>query len=159
MLAKYKARLVVRGDLHKDSKYQDNYAATLATRIFRALMAIAAYFNLEMRQFDAVNAFTNSNIDEDVYIQFPDGYGCLGKCLKLLQALYGLPRSPLLWLKEFSSKLKALGLKQSSECQCLFFNDKLILFFYVDDISILFYKRYTKEYEVFQEKLLDAYKI
>src|SRR5579871_2244835 len=122
-------------------------------------MAIAVYFNLEMRQFDAVNAFTNSNIDEDVYIRFPDGYGCLGKCLKLLRALYGLPRSPLLWLKEFSSKLKALGLKQSSECQCLFFNDKLILFFYVDDISILFHKKDTEEYERFQEKLLDTYEI
>jgi len=29
----------------------------------------------------------------------------------------------------------------------------------VDDISILFHKKDTKEYEIFQEKLLDAYKI
>jgi hypothetical protein len=39
---------------------EDTYAATLAIRIFRALMAIAAYFNIEVRQYDAVNAFTNA---------------------------------------------------------------------------------------------------
>jgi hypothetical protein len=69
-----------------------------------------------MRQFDAVNAFTNSDIDEDIYIRFPKGYGRLGMCLKLLQALYRLRRSLLLWFKEFSSKLKALGIEQSPEC-------------------------------------------
>src|SRR5271169_3715636 len=117
--------------------HQDNYAATLAARVFRALMAVAAYFDLEMRQFDAVNAFTNSNIDEEVYVQYPEGFQSSGQCLKLLRALYGLRRSPLLWFKEFSSKLEDLGLKQVPECQCLFTNGKLILFFYVDDIVVL----------------------
>jgi hypothetical protein len=158
-LVKYKARLVVRGDLQKDSRFQDNYAATLAARIFRALMAIAAYFDLEMRQYDAVNAFTNSGIDEDVFIRFPEGFEWLGMCLKLLRALYGLRRSPLLWFKEFSTKLQALGMKQSPECQCLFFNSKLILFFYVDDIVILYHRKDTQEHEQFRAKLLDAYEI
>ena len=47
ILDKYKARLVVRGDLQRYSQHEDNYAATLAARIFRALMAIAAYFDLD----------------------------------------------------------------------------------------------------------------
>ena len=46
-LTKYKARICVRGDLQTPAK--DTYAATLATRIFRALLAIAAYFNMEIR--------------------------------------------------------------------------------------------------------------
>ncbi len=37
-------------------------------------MAITAKFDLETRQLDAINAFTNSVLDEDVYVQFPDGY-------------------------------------------------------------------------------------
>jgi Reverse transcriptase (RNA-dependent DNA polymerase) len=159
ILIKYKARLVVRGDLQRNSKFQDNYAATLAARIFQALMAIAAYFDLEMRHFDAVNAFTNSGIDEDIYIRFPKGYERLRMCLKLLQTLYGLPRSSLLWLKEFCSKLKELGIEQSLECQCLFFSSKLIIFFYVDDIAILYHRQDTEEYELFREKLLDAYEM
>jgi hypothetical protein len=57
-LTKYKARICVRGNLQTTA--EDTYAATLAIRIFRALIAIAAYFNIEVLQYDAVNAFTNA---------------------------------------------------------------------------------------------------
>jgi hypothetical protein len=46
-LVSFKARLVVRGDLQV-SQFKDTYAATLAARVFRALMAIIAYFNLDI---------------------------------------------------------------------------------------------------------------
>jgi hypothetical protein len=45
-LYKFKARLVVRGDLQQD--YGDTYAATLAAKIFRCLIALAAAFDLEL---------------------------------------------------------------------------------------------------------------
>ncbi|OBT60439.1 hypothetical protein VE03_10387 [Pseudogymnoascus sp. 23342-1-I1] len=41
-----KARLVVRGDLQRYSIHDETYAATLASKTFRALMAITAYFDL-----------------------------------------------------------------------------------------------------------------
>jgi hypothetical protein len=46
----------------------------LAGKSFRTLVAIAAKFDLEARQLDAVNAFTNSPIDEEVYVTFPEGF-------------------------------------------------------------------------------------
>ena len=46
-IIKYKACLVVRGDLQV-SQFKDIYAATLATQVFRVLIAIAAYFNLDI---------------------------------------------------------------------------------------------------------------
>ena len=97
-LQKFKARICVCGDLQKRSSYEDNYAATLAAKMFRALMAIMAVFDLEAHQFDAVSAFTNSKLDEMVYCEYPEGFHQPGKCLFLLRALYGLRRSPLLWL-------------------------------------------------------------
>jgi transposase InsO family protein len=71
-LTKFKARLCVRGDLQ--STEQDTYAATLAARTFRALMAIAAAFDLEIQQYDAVNAFVNSKLNEDIYCYSPEGF-------------------------------------------------------------------------------------
>ena len=59
-------------------------------------MAITAVFDLEAQQLDAVNAFTNSILDEIVYVDFPDGFRQPGFCLLLLRALYGLCRSPRL---------------------------------------------------------------
>jgi hypothetical protein len=43
-LTKYKARIVVRGDL-QDADPQDVYAATLASKVFRVLMALVAAFH------------------------------------------------------------------------------------------------------------------
>ena len=159
ILDKYKARLVVRGDLQRYSQHEDNYAATLAARIFRALMAIAAYFDLEMEQFDAINAFTNSLIDELIYVRYPEGFTVPGYCLRLNRALYGLRRSPLLWFTDFSTTLVRLGLEQVPEAQCLFKNSKLILFFYVDDICILYHRNNREAYEAFRTQLLREYEM
>ena len=101
-------------------------------------MAITAAYDLEAFQLDAVNAFTNSELDETVYCAFPDGFQQDGKCLRLLRALYGLRRSPLLWLREFSTTLHDLGLNEISGQPCLFATDDgIIVFFYVDDIVLL----------------------
>ncbi|KAF7566109.1 hypothetical protein PtrM4_144290 [Pyrenophora tritici-repentis] len=56
-LIKCKARLVVRGDQQRNITSQDTYAATLAGRSFRMLMAIAAKYDLELKQYDVTNAF------------------------------------------------------------------------------------------------------
>jgi hypothetical protein len=37
-------------------------------------MAIAAAFNLEIRQYDAVNAFTNAKLSKLVYCYCPEGF-------------------------------------------------------------------------------------
>ena len=122
-LDKYKARLCVRGDL-QDPTQLDTYATTLAARIFRTLMAIIAAFDLEACQYNAVNAFTNSSLDETVYCACPEGYNNIeGNCLLLLRALYGLRRSPLLWLKEFSRTLQELSLQEVPGEPCLYTND------------------------------------
>ena len=93
---KAKARLVVRGDQQLRGASENNYAATLAGRSFRTVMAIAARFDLELLQFDAVNAFVNATLDEEVFMRMPPGHRRFGTILKLNKALYGLRRSPLL---------------------------------------------------------------
>jgi hypothetical protein len=99
-LLKFKARLVVRGDLYVQND-KDTYVATLALRIFRALIVIAAYFNLEIMQFDVVNAFRNAFLDEEIYTYYAEGLEEIedlkdDELFLLIRALYGLPRSPLL---------------------------------------------------------------
>ena len=63
----------MKDDLQPHSE-KETYAATLAGRSFRMLMALAARWDLEIRQLDAVNAFPNSELDEEVYVELPDGY-------------------------------------------------------------------------------------
>lgn len=136
MLYKYKARLVVRGDLQKD--WGDTYAATLAARVFRFLMALTAAFRLKAYQYNVLNAFLNAHLDKRVYVQTPELYvEQLGRLLKLKRALYGLKDAPLLWYKHLKETLIRLGLRPVKDVPCLFTNDRLIVFFYVDDIVVL----------------------
>jgi hypothetical protein len=51
-LLKYKARICVRGDLQPQSNLHDTYAATLAAKVLRFLIAIIAYFDLETVQLE-----------------------------------------------------------------------------------------------------------
>ena len=93
-LVKHKIRLCARGDLQQTN--QDVYAATLAIRIFRTLMAIVIAFNLNTRQYDAINAFANSNIDESIYCKTFEEWKELFELLLLLKALYDLKQSSAL---------------------------------------------------------------
>ena len=139
---------------------EDTYAATLAARIFRALMAITAAFDLETRQYDAVNAFANSPIDESTYCTPPQGWDRDASILlKLLQALYGLKQSPALWYRHLSKTLLDLGIDSVPGLECCFVNDYMIVFFFVDDICLLYDKRYTYEVDAFQSKLFDIYEM
>ncbi|THC87359.1 hypothetical protein EYZ11_013195 [Aspergillus tanneri] len=134
-LLKTKARICVRGDLQAHSM-QEKRAATLAAKTFRSICALIAAFDMETTQYDAVNAFLNALMDEDIYVAMPQGYGIKGKAWKLLRALYGLRRSPRLWQKDLSATLQEFGLEPVNEDQCLFTNNHILLMVYVDDIII-----------------------
>jgi hypothetical protein len=68
----------------------------LAARVFRALIIICAYFDLEINQYNTISAFTNSDINELVLYYVALGYLIEGKVLKLLKVLYGLKKIPIL---------------------------------------------------------------
>jgi hypothetical protein len=137
-LLKHKARICVRGDLQPLTD-EDNYAATLAHKTFRTLIAIAAAFDLETKQLDAVNAFLNAELDELVYCYFPHGFEQPNQCLRLKRALYGLRKSPRLWLKHFGASLSKLTLWSLPGQPCVYTNyDGIVIFFYVDDICCLY---------------------
>ncbi|KAH6242081.1 hypothetical protein HBI42_243440 [Parastagonospora nodorum] len=144
MLLKCKARIVVRGDLQEKDSLDSTYAATLAARSFRAAMAIAAHFDLEVMQNDVTGAFLNATITKEnpVLCELPDGFKEPGMCVRLNRALYGMRDSPLLWYEEFSGTLRSLGLISSKEEPCLFFDKdkKVLILFYVDDILLLYHK-------------------
>ena len=112
---------------------------------------------MEAVQIDAISAFTNGILDEEVYTYLPDGFKQPGKVLQLQRALYGLRRSPLIWLREFSHTLIKLGLQPIPEAQCLFTNRCIIVFFYVDNVVILYHKRHQAEFREFKQSLLQTY--
>lgn len=157
-LNKVKARICVRGDLQASAT--DTYAATLASRIFRTLIAIICAFDLETRQYDVVNAFPHVPLHRKIFCKPPEGIKVKhGFILLLLRALYGLKESPSLRQKHFYQSLKELGLEPVPDAPCLYANDYLFVFFFVDDIIIAYHKQHEKYANAFQEDLFERYKM
>ena len=69
-------------------------------------------------------------------------------------ALYGLKISPLLQYKELTNILTKFGLKLVPGTNCLYTDGRLIVFFYMDDIAVLFAKKDFLRLEEFKAKLL-----
>jgi hypothetical protein len=157
-LYKHKARLVVRGDLQDD--WGDTYAATLAARVFRFLMGIIAAFDLIAYQYNVLNAFLIAPLDRKLYAKASEGFEQdLGKLLELRRALYGLKDPPLLWYNHLQKTLKKLGLELVEGVQCLFTSEKLIVFFYVDDIVVLVQTSHLLHHAQFVQELKKEYEI
>jgi hypothetical protein len=75
------------------------YTATLILRLFRIGIAITAHFNLEVKQYDIINAFIYASRQLDrlpITYYILDGFPILGILIEVKQALYGLVDSPLL---------------------------------------------------------------
>ena len=74
-----KARICVRGDLQTDGD-EETYAATLAAKTFRVMMALAAKYDCDVRQFDVTNAFLNADLKtkNPIYVELPKGFQELG---------------------------------------------------------------------------------
>jgi hypothetical protein len=98
--ARCRSRIIVWGDLQEEDSIISTYISTLIARTFRIIAALAAYFDLKIKQYDVINAFVNAKRDLDsvlVACQLLDGFKVLGMCTLINRALYGLRDSPALW--------------------------------------------------------------
>lgn len=121
-MTKFKARLVARGDMQRAYiDFGEKFAPTVAPSSVRLLAALACEQNLELRHFDIEQAFVQSDLDEDVFMQLPDGCSKLsGKVVKLNKSLYGLKQASRQWHTELTKCLLLLGFEQCSADACVF---------------------------------------
>ena len=73
-LDKAKARIAVKGfsqvcGIH----YTETFSPVLKIETFRIICAIAAVRGYELAHVDVVSAFMNSNLEEEIYTECPDG--------------------------------------------------------------------------------------
>ena len=69
-------------------------------------------------------------------------------------ALYRLKILPILWYRELTSTLAKFRLNPILGTNCLFTNIRLIIFFYIDNIVVLFTKKDLLKLKEFKVKLL-----
>ena len=71
---KYKARFVARGFTQKEGVDYDGIFAPVAKyTTIRTIISLAAVFRWKLHQMDVKTAFLNGKIEEEVYIEQPEG--------------------------------------------------------------------------------------
>ncbi|SMY19984.1 unnamed protein product [Zymoseptoria tritici ST99CH_1A5] len=138
-ILKRKARMVARGFQQVEGfDFTETYSGVVKSASYRSLFALAALYGWHVHQMDVSTAFLNGDLEEEVYIQPPEGYPEPGKVLRLKKALYGLKQAPRAWYKKFRTWLLQQGWIVSEYDECVFYHprSKLVLTVYVDDINI-----------------------
>ena len=140
-----KGRLVARGFQQVEGlDYTETFAPVVKFTTIRLLLALVAHFNLELHQMDVVTASLNGDLDEDMYMEQPEG--CIDKAqldsvCKLLKAIYGLKKAHRQWHSKIDEFLIAeLGFKTTCSDPCLYIrrqsNVTMIIALYMDDLLL-----------------------
>ena len=91
---KFKARLVAKGFKQKANlDFFDTFSSVTRIISIRLLIAIAAIFYLKIHQMDVKTVFLNGDLEEEIYMNQPEGFvesGQERKACKLTKSLYGL---------------------------------------------------------------------
>ncbi|CAB4033965.1 Hypothetical predicted protein [Paramuricea clavata] len=123
---KLKARYVAKGYAQIEGlDFFDTYAPTCKPETFRILLATASRKDLYLGQMDVKSAYLHSKIEEEIYLEQPEGFvkkANSGQKLvcKLNKSIYGLKQAAKNWYEALTSLLLKKGFKRSCNDYCLF---------------------------------------
>lgn len=112
-IVKYKARFVTRVFQHLHGvDYDETFAPVVKFSTLHMFLALVAAENLELHRMDVKIAFLNGELEEDIFMEQPEGFVDKQRpafVCKLLKALYGLKQVPRQWFARINAFLVNLG--------------------------------------------------
>jgi hypothetical protein len=134
---RFKARLVAKGFTQRYGiDYHDVYSPTMKTLTLRLMLSESVLRDADFRSFDAKQAFLTPMLEEDIYLELPDG-----EVVKAIKAIYGLKQASRQWYLLVQGILLKEGFVQSLYDECLFvFSDSVgmvAIAVHVDDGSVV----------------------
>ena len=169
-VVKWKSRLCPHGGQQvKGINFWQTYAPVIKWSTVCLTLIFTVLLGYQPRQVDFVQAFSQADIDFDVYMKIPRGFVVQGgrlhfdpshstcplpsnHVLKLKKNLYGLRQAGYNWHEKLKQGLLNHGFCQSVVDPCLFLHNDCILVVYVNDCLL-----FSKEASVL-DALMDSLK-
>ncbi|KAD5507479.1 hypothetical protein E3N88_15182 [Mikania micrantha] len=141
---KHKARLVAKGYVQKQGiDFEEAFAPVARMETIRLLLALSASRGWEVHHLDVKSAFLNGELEEEVYVNQPEGFVKKDQPLKvyrLYKALYGLRQAPRAWNIRLDKCLRGLGFSRCPQEHAVYSRNTgaevLIVGIYVDDMIV-----------------------
>ena len=93
---------------------------------------------------DMKTAFLNESLEEEVYMNQPEGFSIEGKehlACKLKKSIYGLKQAFRQWYLKFNDTITSFGFKENTVDRCIYLKVSgskfIFLILYVDDILLV----------------------
>ena len=86
-------------------------------------MALVAHYDLELHQMDVKTAFLNGDLDEDIYMEQPEGFAIKEQehlACKLKKSIYGLKQASRQWYIKFNNTITSFGFTENTVDQCIY---------------------------------------
>ncbi|KAL3519542.1 hypothetical protein ACH5RR_017691 [Cinchona calisaya] len=162
---KKKARLVVKGYAQIFGvDYFDTFAPVSRLDTIRLLFALSAQLGWKVHQMDVKSAFLNGILEEEIYVEQPEGVVVEGKedrVYRLHKALYGLKQAPRAWYSRIDDYLLGFGFEKSLSESTLYVkynsNENLVISLYVGDLLIT--RSSAKLIDKFKQDMMQAFEM
>ena len=143
-IERHKARLVAKGFTQKGGiDYKETFSPVSKKDSLRIIMALVAHYDLELHQMDVKTAFLNGSLEEEVYMDQPEGFSTKGKehmVCKLKKSIYGLKQASRQWYLKFNDTITSFGFTENTVDRCIYLKVSgskfIFLILYVDDILL-----------------------
>jgi hypothetical protein len=143
-ISKYKVRIVAKGYSQVEGiDFNETFAPVLRPESLRFILSFSSANNFIADNMDVKTAFLYGDLDEEVYMEIPEGYDIdrKKKVFKLKKSIYGLKQASRIWNEKFTEEVKKLGYQQSQADPCLFYRmekDKIVglIGIVVDDVTL-----------------------
>jgi len=143
-IERYKVKLVAKGFTQKDGiDYKETFSPVSKKDSLRIILALVAHYDLELHQMDVKTAFLNGDLEEEIYMDQPEGFVSTGKenmVCKLKKSIYGLKQASRQWYIKFNDTITSYGFVENTIDRCIYMKVNgsmfVILVLYVDDILL-----------------------
>jgi hypothetical protein len=142
---RYKARLVVKEFARKKGiDFDEIFSPVVKMTSIRTILSLVAVEDLHLEQLDVKTSFLHGDLEEEIYMQHPQGYEVKGKknlVCRLKKSLYGPKQAPRKWYLKFDRFMTEHGYSRCHFDHCVYFKrlengSYIILLLYVDDMFV-----------------------
>jgi len=136
---------VVKGFAQKKGiDFDEIFSPIVKMTSIRTILSLVVAEDLHLEQLDVKTTFLHGDLEEEIYMQQPQGYEVKGKeklVCRLKKSLYGLKQAPRQWHLKFDRFMSKQGYTRCHSGHCVYLKRKndgsyIILLLYVDDMLV-----------------------